>query len=56
MKKYIKPNMRVAELNIKDVLLTGSEGIATGQSLGNEYNSEDVSYSRDNSDLWDQEW
>lgn len=55
MKKYIKPELTIAVLNIEHSILAGSgEGVTNGSTTGEEYNSTDVSYSR-RSGLWDDE-
>ena len=53
MKKYIQPEIIISELQASAALMAGS-GVANGDSVGNEYNSNDVTYSRDGSD-WDDE-
>lgn len=55
MKKYIKPELTIAVVNIEHSILAGSgEGIATGNAIGEEYTSTDVTYSR-RSGSWDDE-
>ena len=53
MKKYIKPLTKEIKVNSYNSLLAGS-GVETGSSLGNEYNKDDVSYSKefDGADDW----
>ena len=52
MKTYIKPETNVVALRTMQVM-AGSPGIGDGKSLGNAYNSGDVTYARDNSwDIW----
>ena len=53
MKTYIKPETKVVALRTVQVM-AGSPGIGDGKSLGNAYNSGDVTYGReDNSwDIW----
>lgn len=44
MKKYIKPVAKT--INISNCILAGSGGVKDGSTPGNEYNSEDESYSK----------
>lgn len=56
-KNYMQPNMREIILDEVSIIATSGEGgVEDGGKTGREYSSTDVSYSRDNSTLWDQEW
>ncbi len=57
MKQYIKPMTNVIELHIQNHLLLGS-GVKSGGTPGKEYNTDDVSYVKGESDdAWDwDEW
>ena len=53
MKKFIKPQLDVENVNVELPMLTGSEGgVNDGNNVGNKFNSNDVTYSRDFED-WD---
>ena len=57
-KAYSKPVRTITVTSFdRLVLLTGSDakGVGTGSKLGNEYNSQDVSYSRSGYGDWDEE-
>ena len=48
MKKYNKPETSIIEVKIEQNLLSSSpSGVETGGSTGNDYNGDDVTYSRD---------
>lgn len=48
MKKYIKPELDIVNVNVEKPMLTGSEGgVNDGDNVGKNYNSNDVTYSRD---------
>ena len=49
MKKYIKPLTKEIKVNSYNSLLAGSGGVTSGSPLGDEYNSADVSYSKESS-------
>lgn len=52
-KEYIAPKAKGLTI-VAEGLVATSPGVATGQNLGNEYGSEDVSYSnRRNHSIWD---
>jgi len=53
-KTYICPESDFISVNLKAQLLSGS-GVATGGSVGNEYVSGDVTYSRENFSVWSNE-
>ena len=54
MKKYIKPEMDIVNVNVEQPMLTGNEGgVKNDNNVGNKYNSTDVTYSRDFDD-WDE--
>lgn len=53
MKKYIKPEIIIADVELTTNLL-GASRVSDGGSLGQEYYSEDVSYSKE--DDWDELW
>ncbi len=56
-KTYIAPKDKVITLNMDDMLMQGSgNGVATGCSVGDEYNNQDVSYAKQYKSLWDEEW
>lgn len=56
-KTYMQPNMREIILDATSIIATSGEGgVGDGGKTGRSYNSDDVSYSRDNSNLWDEEW
>ena len=46
-KTYINPTLEVVVLKFNNSLLAGSPGTKTDDTLGNEYNSSDVTYGRD---------
>lgn len=50
MKKYIKPEMEIVNVYVEQTVLTG---VSNGNEVGNDYNGEDVTYSRDY-DNWDE--
>lgn len=52
-KKYLKPELGIAIIRIEQNIL-GASGVETGGSLGDGYNSNDVTFSRGSS-LWDDE-
>lgn len=55
MKRYIKPEILIAQINNDSVLNTTSPGgVNNGDKVGNSYNSSDVTYSRGRGD-WDDE-
>ena len=59
MKKiYSKPVCKAIVIEETELIAQSMGGVATGCSLGDEYNSEDVSYVKglSDSDLWDSEW
>lgn len=58
MKKvYINPEMEVVKLLTSATILAGSgEGVANGQSVGNGYNSSDVSYSSEFGGSDNEDW
>ena len=59
MKTYIIPTNKVVILDGCDTLLSGSidpTSIASFQSVGDEYTSSDVSYTKQQQSLWDEEW
>lgn len=52
-KTYIEP---MVELTIVNMLpLMGASQVKTGGKLGDEYNENDVTYSRRHNDIWDDE-
>ena len=58
-KEYITPETLIAQINSKaTILITSPGGVATGSGVGNDYNKDDVSYSRrrrrDND--WEDDW
>lgn len=58
MKKYIKPQIEIIELEADVPLLAGSGGgVKDGDTLGNEYNEgvESLSLDYDNYSVWDDE-
>ena len=60
-KQYITPEMLIAQIKVGAALLTTSPGgVETGSLVGNDYNPDDVSYSRrrrrrQEEDDWDDE-
>ena len=53
-KTYQKPIIDMVSVTVTSHLLDASQGgVATGGTLGNGYNPDDVNYSRHGSDLWD---
>lgn len=54
-KNYIKPSMKAYRLRIQQTLLVGTVGVQTEDSLGKEYNKDDISYSNANRDIIDDE-
>ena len=58
MKKiYSTPNQKVVDLGIESaVLLANSDDIAAFQAVGDEYDSDDVSYTKERKNLWDEAW
>ena len=54
MKKYIKPELDIVNVNVEQPMLTATGGgVNDGDNVGNSYNSQDVTYSRDFDD-WDE--
>ncbi|MBQ9668218.1 MAG: hypothetical protein IJV45_05705 [Prevotella sp.] len=53
MKKYMKPEISIELIQVSSMILAGS-GVESGDSVGNEYNSSDVTYSRGRG-FWDDE-
>lgn len=51
-KEYIAPKAKGLTI-VTEGLVATSPGVATGQSLGDGYNSEDVSYSNRRHSIWD---
>ena len=47
MKKYENPMLQIVGIKKNDIIATSGEGVATGDKLGNMYNSTDVSYAPD---------
>ena len=45
-KTYINPTMSIVKLNANSNILAGSGGVTTNSTVGNEFNSGDVSYGR----------
>ncbi len=54
MKQYIKPVTNVIEIHVQSHLLLGS-GVKSGGAPGKEYNADDASYVKGESDAWDWE-
>ena len=54
MKTYLKPELSILEIHIELNILAGSGGVNNGDTVGNSFNSDDVTYSR-NSSFWDDE-
>ena len=56
MNTYIKPQTKVVELRTFQ-LMASSPGIGDGNSVGNEYDSGDVTYTHEDKgwDIWDNE-
>ena len=56
MNTYIKPQTKVVELRTFQ-LMASSPGIGNGNSVGNEYDSNDVTYTHENKgwDIWGNE-
>ena len=46
-KIFAQPEMMVVNICKNDIIATSGEGVATGNNLGNMYNSTDVSYAPD---------
>lgn len=46
MKKYIKPITEIFKLKMRSNILAGSVGVQSTNTLGDEYSSEDVTYSK----------
>lgn len=53
-KTYISPNAKTIELRFEG-LIAQSVGVKAGASLGNEYNSDDESYSNRRNSIWGDE-
>jgi len=59
MKKYIKPEINVILSQMQTIIAASQSGVTTNSKLGEEYNSSDVTYVKENSssDIWnDNEW
>ena len=54
MKTYLKPELSITEIHVELNILAGSGGVKDGDTVGNSYNDEDVTYSRSSS-FWDDE-
>ena len=58
-KEYMTPETLIAQINTKaTILITSPGGVTDGSTVGNEYNGNDVSYSRRrrrNND-WEDDW
>ena len=52
MKKYENPMLQIVSIKNNDIIATSGEGVNTGDKLGNNYNSDDVSYAPDRF-IWD---
>ena len=46
-KTYINPTLEVVVLKFNNSLLAGSPGTKTGDTLGDNFNDQDVTYGRD---------
>lgn len=56
-KTYNKPFCKAIAIDETEIIALSDAGVAAGCSLGDEFNSEDVSYTKDVSrNLWDIEW
>ena len=55
MKQYMKPVLTITKIQAATTILTVSGGVATGATLGDSYNTEDVTYSRRGSSVWDED-
>ena len=52
-KTYINPTLEVVVLKFNNSLLAGSPGTKTDDTLGDDYNKDDVTYGRDSD--WDED-
>lgn len=52
MKKYIKPETNMTNIQVEAHLMNGS-GVKTGDTVQGEYNSTDVTYTRKSFSAWD---
>ena len=54
MKKYIKPETNMTNIQVEAHLMNGS-GVKDGGTLHEDYNSKDVTYTRESYSVWDEE-
>ena len=54
-KTYMKPEITQEAVFEQHILAGSNEGVKDGDSLGDEYNSEDISYSNEMNKLWDED-
>lgn len=57
-KTYISPAQNVVELDTETLIAESQGGIASGCSLGDDYDSNDQNYVKEfsSSSLWDSKW
>ena len=55
-KTYNEPTLKVVRITTQHLMAGSGEGVTDGAKLGNEFNSSDVPYSKDNNtSLWGEE-
>ena len=54
MKKYIKPETNMTNIQVEAHLMNGS-GVKTGGTLKDDYTPGDVTYTRESNSVWDEE-
>ena len=55
MKTYLRPELCIVELQQSHSILAGSGGVKDGDSVGDSYNRDDVTFSRNHNSFWDDE-
>ena len=51
----MKPEMAQDIVNVEHTIMAASGGVQDGDQVGNDYNSDDVTYGDSNGSLWDDE-